>query len=221
MKLVYALTLSFLLFVFITNLSLVFSCDDVEEVLDVDGEPVIAGKEYYIIPPFSSIGTGGGLQLEKISNSNCRVTILQSSLASTFGTTFKVTNLKNSSEKILTSTPLEIEASEKPHCTDSSKWIVFVDNDIKKDCVGIGGSGNYHNSKIVDGTFSILKHGDGYRFGFCSDGSGACFDIGSYERTDDVEAGNRLYLAQQKSKDAFQFVFFPNFFETGIIKSVA
>ncbi|MCI72517.1 kunitz-type trypsin inhibitor-like 2 protein, partial [Trifolium medium] len=58
MKHVSSLTLSFLLFVFITNLSLAFSNDDVEQVLDINGNAIFPGGEYYILPALR--GPGGG-----------------------------------------------------------------------------------------------------------------------------------------------------------------
>ncbi|XP_058748981.1 kunitz-type trypsin inhibitor-like 2 protein [Vicia villosa] len=218
MKLVYSLTLSFLLFVFITNLSLAFPNGN-EQVLDIMGAPVIAGKKYYITS--ASIGGGGpgrGLELGKTGNSDCEVTILQSNNPFAFATSVKFTNLEHSSEKIFTSTPLVIEVSEKPDCADSSKWIVFVDNIIHKSCVGIGGYGNYNDFPIVSGTFGILKHENGYQFGFCRDGFGACYDIGTYQHFG--EGGKRLYLAERELRDPFPFIFIPASFETGIIKSL-
>ncbi|XP_058773502.1 kunitz-type trypsin inhibitor-like 2 protein [Vicia villosa] len=216
MKLVYSLTLSFLLFVFITNLSIAFSNDDNEPVLDLSGKPLIAGNEYYILPSSGRGITGGGIELEKTGNSKCEVTVLQSYRLFSFQTSLKFTNLKNSSEQILTSTPLEIEVTKKPDCAHSSKWIVFVDNVIHKSCLGIGDYRNYNDLQKVSGTFSILKYGKGYQFEFCLDGSGACYDIGRYHHFGEI--GKRLYLAEQDPKDPFEFIFLPTSF--GIIKSV-
>lgn len=72
-----ALFLSFLLplTAFFTNLPLAFS-DDLYQVVDADGNPIVSGLTYYILPavygPF-----GGGFKLAQTGNSDCPLTVLQ------------------------------------------------------------------------------------------------------------------------------------------------
>ncbi|CAK8532490.1 unnamed protein product [Lathyrus sativus] len=218
MKLLYSLTLSFLLFVFITNLSTAFSNDDNEEIHDITGAPVIAGKKYYISASIGGRATGGGLELGRTSLSKCDVTILQTNKTNVFGTSVEFTIIGNNSEKILTDTPLYIQVTKEPNCVATSDWILFYDYDINKRCVGIGGFRNYY-APVYYGSFKILKHGFGYKFGFCPLGSIAYSDIGSYQNSG--EGGKRLYLLRGEVNDTFEFVIVPAFLESGIIKSVA
>lgn len=76
MKFVLSLILSFFLFAFITKLPLAFS-DDVEQVVDVNGEPIFPGGKYYIRPLVRG-PPGGGLFLSKTGDLKCPVTVLQS-----------------------------------------------------------------------------------------------------------------------------------------------
>lgn len=76
MKFALVLTLSFIpLFALITNLPLVFS-NNVEQVLDTNGNPIFPGGTYYIMPAMFG-PPGGGLKLSKTGNSDCPVTVLQ------------------------------------------------------------------------------------------------------------------------------------------------
>lgn len=76
MKPVLLLTLSFLpLFAFLTNLPLAFS-NDVELVLDTNGNQIFPGLTYYILPAI--VGPpGGGLKLGQTGESTCPTTVLQ------------------------------------------------------------------------------------------------------------------------------------------------
>ncbi|RHN50411.1 putative proteinase inhibitor I3, Kunitz legume [Medicago truncatula] len=92
MKLVLSLTLSFLIFAFITTLSLAFSND--EQVLDTNGNPIVPGGEYYIFPatqdPYK-----GGLRLAKTGDSKCPVTILQNENITGLPVKFTIQGISN------------------------------------------------------------------------------------------------------------------------------
>ncbi|XP_058773498.1 kunitz-type trypsin inhibitor-like 2 protein [Vicia villosa] len=202
MKPLSPLTLSFLLFVFITNLSLAFSNEDVEQVLDINGNPIFPGGQYFILPAIRG-PPGGGVRLGRTGNQTCPVTILQDRREVKKGLLVKFVIPGISPGIIFTGTPLEIEYTRKPSCAKSFKWLVFVDNVIQKACVGIGGPENYLGVQTLSGTFKIEKHesGFGYKLAFCVQGSPTCLDIG---RFDNDEAGRRLNLTEHES---FQVVF--------------
>jgi hypothetical protein len=197
MKHVSSLTLCFLLFVFITNLSIAFSNEDVEQVLDINGNAIFPGGEYYILPALRGPG-GGGVRIGKTGDLKCPVTVLQDRREVKNGLPVKFTIPDISTGIIFTGTPVEIEFFKKPNCAKSSKWLVFVDNVIKKACVGIGSPENYPGVQTLSGTFNIHKHesGFGYKLGFCIKGSPTCLDIGRY---DNDEAGKRLNLTEHES----------------------
>ncbi|KAK2367269.1 hypothetical protein P8452_55642 [Trifolium repens] len=197
MKHVSSLTLSILFFVSITNLSLAFSNEDVEQVLDINGNAIFPGGEYYILPALRGPG-GGGVRIGKTGDLKCPVTVLQDRREVKNGLPVKFTIPDISTGIIFTGTPVEIEFFKKPNCAKSSKWLVFVDNVVKKACVGIGGPENYPGVQTLSGTFNIHKHesGFGYKLGFCIKGSPTCLDIGRY---DNDEAGKRLNLTEHES----------------------
>ncbi|KAJ1417259.1 Proteinase inhibitor I3, Kunitz legume [Sesbania bispinosa] len=191
--------LCFLLFAFITKLPLAFS-DDVEQVLDINGNPIFPGGKYYILPAIRG-PAGGGVKLAKTGDSKCPVTVLQDYLEVVNGLPVKFSIPGISPGIIFTGTPLEIEFIKKPNCAESSKWLVFVDNDIQKACVGIGGPEDHPGKQTLRGTFNIQKYRFGYKLGFCVTGSPTCLDIGRY---DNGEGGSRLNLTEH---EPFEVVF--------------
>jgi len=50
--------------------------NDVEQVVDVNGNPIFPGLTYYIIPAIRG-PPGGGLKLAQTGNSHCPLTVLQ------------------------------------------------------------------------------------------------------------------------------------------------
>nr|QIJ55473.1 kunitz-type trypsin inhibitor-like protein 2 protein [Cajanus platycarpus] len=209
------LTLSFLpLFAFFTNLPLVLS-DEVEQVVDINDNPIFPGSTYYIIPAIRG-PAGGGVKLGLTSNTNCPVTVLQdfSEVVRGLPVRFKIPGI--SPGIIFTGTPLEIEFARKPGCTESSKWVVFVDNEIQKACVGIGGPKDHPGQQTMSGTFHIQKYKFGYKLVFCVNGTSTCLDIGRFD-ANNGESGRRLNLTEH---EAFDLVFVEASDYEAIIKSV-
>ncbi|XP_020207380.1 kunitz-type trypsin inhibitor-like 2 protein [Cajanus cajan] len=215
MKPVLLLTLSFLpLFAFLTNLPLAFS-NEVEQVVDTKGKPIFPGATYYIMPALFG-AAGGGVKLGKTANSRCPVTVLQdfSEVVRGLPVRFKIPGI--SPGIIFTGTPLEIEFAWKPGCAESSKWVVFVDNEIEKACVGIGGPEDHPGQQTRSGTFHIEKYNFGYKLVFCINGSSVCLDIGRFD-ANNGESGRRLNLTEH---EAFDLVFVEASDYEEIIKSV-
>ncbi|XP_045818908.1 kunitz-type trypsin inhibitor-like 2 protein [Trifolium pratense] len=213
-----SLTLSFLLFAFVTNLSPSFTYNNGFPILNTAFEPIHPYGSYYIIPTFFGVRSGR-LKLEKTGDSKCPVTILEEDFNNTHYLPVKFTKLVDTEfDEIVTGTPIEIEFTRnKPDCVESTKWLIFIDNVINKFCVGIGGPENYPGMQIVNGTFNIQRYGSSYNFVFCVDGSSAfCSDIGFYNNG---EGGGRLILTDQKIS---AFVFSETYsYEDGNIRSVA
>ncbi|XP_061351738.1 kunitz-type trypsin inhibitor-like 2 protein [Gastrolobium bilobum] len=201
-------TLSFLLFAFISKLPLAFS-DDVEQVLDINGNPIFPGGKYYILPAIFG-PPGGGVRLGKTGNSKCPVTVLQDYSEVIKGLPVKFSIPGISPGIIFTGTPLDIAFEKKPNCAESSKWLVFVDNHIQKACVGIGGPEDHPGEQTLSGKFHIQKYKRGYKLVFCVSGSPTCLDIG---RFDNGEGGRRLNLTEH---EPFEVVFVDADFTGGI-----
>jgi len=199
------LSLSFLLFIFITNLSLVFSNDNVEIVVDKNGIPLIPGISYYISPVINS----GRITLGKTVDSDCSFLVLQDDEKMIFGRQVKFSLSAGiiPASLIFTNTALEIEFVYTDSCVESSKWLIFVDNvNNNKAFVGIGGPENYpQGTQILNGTFNIKKSGseNAYKFGFCTKEPPSCLDIGRYMSIAE-EGGKRLTF---NATEDFEVVF--------------
>ena len=158
------LTLSFLLFAF----PLAFSSNDVELVLDsldVNGNPILPD---IVGPP------RGGVKPGINGNSRCPVTVLQDYLEVNYDFPVKFSIPGVNTAEILTGTPLEIELTKRPDCAASSKWMVFVDDEIQKAFVGIGSPQDHPGQQAFSGTFSIQKYKFEYNLVFSVAGSPAC-----------------------------------------------
>ncbi|XP_058773497.1 kunitz-type trypsin inhibitor-like 2 protein [Vicia villosa] len=192
---------SLLLLSFLSNLSLAFSHDDGAPIFDTNYWAIYPEARYYIVPSFFGFRSGK-LKLAKTGHSNCPVTVLEQDFTTDKGVPVQF-SIIGSSYDILTGTPIFIEFTKKPDCVKSSKWLIFVDNVIKKSCVGIGGPENYPGMKILNGTFNIQKlSGITYKFVFCDSGSKTFSDIGWY---DNGEGEGRLVLAD-KNISGYAFV---------------
>ncbi|CAJ2667006.1 unnamed protein product [Trifolium pratense] len=195
-----SLTLSFLLFAFLSNLP---SNNAVQQVFDTNGNPVVSGKQYFIFPAADN-PKKGGLTLNKVGDdSKCPVTVLQNNAIT--GLPVKFTIPESTTDNIVTGTDLDIEFTEKPDCAESSKWLLFVDGNNQQSYVGIGGPSNYPGVEIISGKFLVVKHGkDGsYKIGFCLDSTGDCGYLGLQE-INAGETGSRLILT---ITDAYSVVF--------------
>jgi len=218
MKLVLSLTLSFLIFAFITNLSLAFSND--EQVLDTNGNPLIPGGEYYIFPATQD-PCKGGLRIAKTGDSKCPITILQNENITGLPVKFTIQGISN--DVILTGTDLQIEFTKKPNCVKSSQWLMFLDYDASTFNVIIGAF-NPEIPEVLSDTFYIQKYENAYKLGVCIDDFGKqnCLDIMRWNNSKD--GGSRLSMilkAEQEVKDPYAVVFVdaPSF-ESGILMDV-
>ncbi|XP_027357308.1 kunitz-type trypsin inhibitor-like 2 protein [Abrus precatorius] len=209
-------TLSLLiLFAFLSNLPLGFS-NDAEQVVDINGNPIFPGGKYYILPAIFG-PPGGGVRLGRTGNSHCPVTVLQEFSEVERGLPVKFTIPGISPGIIFTGTRLEIEFTKTPDCAEFSKWVVFVDKEIQKAYVGIGGPEQHPGQQTIDGKFHIEKYGFGYKLVFCIRDSDTCFDIGTYD-AHKGERGRRLNLTEH---EPFQIVFVDASHFDAVVKSVA
>ncbi|KAJ1431318.1 Proteinase inhibitor I3, Kunitz legume [Sesbania bispinosa] len=188
-------TLSFLLlFAFITNLSLAFP-NKVEPVLDITGEPIRPGSKYYVIS--SGRNRNGGLRPGKTGDQTCQVTVMQDHSPMVLGVPviFTLKGTSSTGDIISTNDPLEIEFTKKADCAESSKWMVFYDEDIEYSVVGIGGLKNHPGPDVMidSGEFKIRKYKKGYKLVFCEfEGDPySCSEFGKYPSG---KGGSRLIL---------------------------
>lgn len=190
----------------ITDLPSALSSQHAKQVKDTNGNPILPGSRYLILPAFRS-ADGGGISLGRTTaNSECPVTIQQDYFEVVTGlpVKFSIAGVDISTGAILTGTPLDIEFAEKPECATSSKWH-FVGDDFPREWVGIGGV-HHENRSVLNGSFKIEKYCFVYKLVFCpifTSPLGLCFDIG---RQDDDNNGRRLILTEE-GDPAFRVVF--------------
>ncbi|TKY66247.1 Kunitz-type trypsin inhibitor KTI1 [Spatholobus suberectus] len=116
-------------------------------VLDTDGDPLLNGGTYYVLPVIR--GKGGGIELAKTGNETCPLTVVQSPLDKGLPTRI------SSPYRILyiyEGLPLNIQFTVVPLCASTpSKWTI-VEGLLEGPAVKITGYAN-----TVAGWFSIEK----------------------------------------------------------------
>ena len=142
------------------------------------------------------------MRLGITGNSKCPVTVLQVLSSSVNGIPMVFSIPGESTGEIFTDTPLEIVFAEMPNCAESSKWGVFVDNDLQKAYVGIGGPEDHPGQEPLNGTFIIQNRGyRPYNLAFCVKGLPTCFVIGRFDDPAHAERGRRLVLTDNEPFD--------------------
>ncbi|KAJ1431306.1 Proteinase inhibitor I3, Kunitz legume [Sesbania bispinosa] len=188
------LTLSFFLFAFTIDLPLALS--EIEQVVDVNGNPIFPGGRFYIVSAIRGPG-GGGVTLGQTGDSTCPVSVVQERFDVMRGLPVKFKIPGISPGIIFTNiTDLDIVFEEKPECAESSKWVVVADRDeiFPQQWIGIGGAGDHPGKNIISGRFNIQKYDDlAYKLVFCST-SGVCSNIGRFIR----ENERRLILTNDR-----------------------
>ncbi|XP_028794468.1 kunitz-type serine protease inhibitor DrTI-like [Neltuma alba] len=209
------ITLSFLLwfsFTITKPLSLASAYSGEEPVNDVNGEPLVADQEYYIMSAVWGEG-GGGVKPEKTGDaSSCSYSVLQENSDLNKGAPVKFHVQGTSTDKIYPgSTDLEIEFAEKPDCAESSKWVVAFESGSSSRVV-TGGPEDHPDSELVSGVFQIeVFNAIAYKLVFCprgnivgSSSSGTCYDVGvEYKK----EGSRNLVVEKQNSGNVFMVAF--------------
>ena len=171
------LALSFLLFAF----PLAFSNDFRQTVLDVDGNPVVPGSEYFILTNLIGQKYRGVVTLRITGNSTCPATVeVYFGLYASIPVKFTPAGVNTS--EIFTNTQLEIKFPKDRVCVESPKWVVVVDSDMQQTYVGIGGPEDHPGQQTYSGTFKILtSSNDKYGLAFCKpiidDEPSVCWNI--------------------------------------------
>ncbi|MED6203747.1 hypothetical protein PIB30_002516 [Stylosanthes scabra] len=163
------------------------------QVLDSDGQPIFPGLHYYVVASTSDMG--GGIRVAKTGNSKCPVTVIQDKNGTAYGIPSKFTIPGISTLEIFEGTPLEVKfITTKPECVKSFNWTVFVDSEIGKHYIGVGGPEDHPGQQILKGAFSFYKYKVGYKLMFCSkDSSPPCSDVRLFGSLEEDE--RRLILS--------------------------
>ncbi|KAI4347378.1 hypothetical protein L6164_008194 [Bauhinia variegata] len=157
------LALSFFLFAFATA----------DTVLDTDGNRLLNGGIYYILPAFR--GMGGGLALTRVGRETCPRTVVQSFSELSNGLPVRISTPPRIAI-IRTGWNVDIEFITVPACTSkySSAWHIPEDSDLE-------GSVKIGAEERFQGKFRIEKASeDAYKLMYCPSSSSdeSCRDLG-------------------------------------------
>ncbi|KAJ7975437.1 Kunitz-type trypsin inhibitor [Quillaja saponaria] len=191
--------LSFFFFV-LTTKPLVASA---ETVLDIDGEPLQWGVNYYILPAFR--GFGGGLNLGTINNNTiCPLYVNQEGLEISNGRPFLFSSVFSKFLFVTTSTDLQIKSSGITVCIQSMVW------KLVKELTGVRfvstNGVETPGSERIPSLFTIEQDGESdYKIVFCpteSDVPTLCRALGIY-----IDEDGKRHLALSDEIKPFTFRF--------------
>ncbi|KAA8522732.1 hypothetical protein F0562_009106 [Nyssa sinensis] len=198
------LLLSFFLFAFSANPLLGVADDAPNPVLDVAGNTVQTGVDYYILPAIR--GTGGGLTLASNRNgSNCPLDVVQEQKEVDNGLplTFSPVTKEGVVREI---TDQNIKFSAATICAQSTVWqLGDFDESVRRIFVTTGGVEGNPSRETLSNWFRIEKYDEDYKLVFCPSVCSItcrplCGDIGIF-----VENGTRrLALSDEPLKVVFK-----------------
>ncbi|CAL0303529.1 unnamed protein product [Lupinus luteus] len=184
--------ISFFFFAFSAKFQLALS-KSAENVIDREGNSILPGVDYYILPAMSSYG-GGGLIFRKTGNSSCSTSVLHEDKENAVG---QLLRFQIQSGSILTGSIVDIEFVEKADCIKSSKWRVVYEKENKTSAFVAVGNAEDYPGQNKNGKFKIEKIETSYKIMFCDSGPFNCTDIGLYNDQKIVDA-QPLKLYQSK-----------------------
>ncbi|XP_022743286.1 kunitz trypsin inhibitor 2-like [Durio zibethinus] len=176
MKTTLFLAFSFLLF------GSTIADDELDPVLDISGQELRTGTDYYILPVIR--GRGGGLTLASTGNETCPLDVVQEQheVSNGLPLTFSPVNVKKGVVRV--STDLNIKFSAATICVQSTVWKLDNDESIQKLVVTTGGVEGNPGSETLSNWFKIEKFEDDYKLvfcpGVCNNCRPVCGDLGVF-----------------------------------------
>ncbi|XP_028797075.1 trypsin inhibitor DE-3-like [Neltuma alba] len=156
--------------------------------VDTDGNNIINGGYYYILPVVW--GPGGGVDIASTSNETCPLSVVQTSSELFNGSPIRISSPHKIAE-LETNYILDLTVVAPPSCADTPATLTVVSEDDATAKVKLAGYGN-----AVSGWFKVqalngfwMKKGVWiYKIEFCPTVGNSCGDVGiSYD-----DKGNRL-----------------------------
>ncbi|XP_021282616.1 kunitz trypsin inhibitor 2-like [Herrania umbratica] len=196
MKTALFLALSFLLW------GSTIATDELDPVLDISGEELRTGTDYYILPVIR--GRGGGLTLASTGDETCPLDVVQEQLEVSNGLplTFSPVNITKGVVRV--STDLNIKFSAATICVQSTVWKLDNDEATQKLVVTTGGVEGNPGIETLSNWFKIERYEDDYKLVFCPGVCDfcrpVCGDLGVF-----IDAGiRRLALSDVPLKVMFK-----------------
>ncbi|KAI4324269.1 hypothetical protein L6164_023822 [Bauhinia variegata] len=155
-----SLAFFFLAFAFALTTALgrsIAGAGDVEPVLDTDGNPVINGGLYRILP--APPANGGGFIPLTLDGETCPISVVQASPGLGFTMFIQVASNKLV-DYVYPTDSVDIIFSGRPVCTDSAKWILKFFSPVPAVFIG------EEDDRTVAGHFGFEKYEDAYKLVF-------------------------------------------------------
>ncbi|XP_024977526.1 kunitz trypsin inhibitor 2-like [Cynara cardunculus var. scolymus] len=154
-------TLSLLLL--FSTISLCLGQPSPDPVLDIDGNLVRSGTDYYILPVFR--GMGGGVTLASTRNESCPLDVVQEPQEVDNGLPLTFTPVDPKKGVIRESTDLNIIFSALSICIQSNVWnLEEYEGQLIVSARGVSGN---PGQETISNWFKIEKYEDDYKIVFC------------------------------------------------------
>lgn len=137
-----------------------------DPVLDVDGQKLRTGSEYYILPVFR--GRGGGLTLTPPRNGSCPFNVAQEQQEVDRGLPLKFTPVNPKEGVIRVSTDHNVKFSAVTICIQSNVWrLAAKDEATGQRFIAADGVEGNPGRETLSNWFKIHKYDDDYKLVFC------------------------------------------------------
>ncbi|XVF41518.1 hypothetical protein PTKIN_Ptkin01aG0286000 [Pterospermum kingtungense] len=174
-----------------------------DPVLDISGQELRRGIDYYILPVVR--GRGGGLTLASTGNETCPLDVVQEQQEVSNGLplTFSPVNVDEGVVRV--SADMNIKFSAATICAQSTVWMLENDESIQKFVVTTGGVEGNPGRETISNWFEIEKFEDDYKLAYCpvvcDTCRPVCGDLGVFIDEDGIR---RLALSDEPLKVMFK-----------------
>ncbi|KAD5961932.1 hypothetical protein E3N88_13405 [Mikania micrantha] len=152
-----------ILLLLFSTISLSIAQPSPDPVLDIDGNLVRSGTEYYILPVFR--GRGGGVTLASTRNETCPQDVVQEGQEVDSGLPLTFTPVDPKKGVIRESTDLNIVFSAASICFQSNVWnLEEYEGELVVSARGVSGN---PSQETLANWFKIEKLDDDYKLVFC------------------------------------------------------
>ncbi|KAG8378604.1 hypothetical protein BUALT_Bualt07G0002800 [Buddleja alternifolia] len=134
-------------------------------VLDIAGNKLRAGTDYYMLPVIR--GRGGGLTLASTGNKTCPLGVVQEQFEVKNGLPLTFTPVNSKKGVIRVSTDQNIKFSAASTCVQSTVWKLDYDESIGKYFVMTGGVEGNPGRETISNWFKIEEYEGDYKLFFC------------------------------------------------------
>ncbi|KAH6770496.1 hypothetical protein C2S52_015299 [Perilla frutescens var. hirtella] len=149
-------------------------------VVDIDGNPVLVGVDYYILPVIR--GRGGGLTLASTGNKSCPLDVVQEPLEVNNGLPLTFRPANSSEGVVHVSADQNFIFSAASICVQSTVWVLYEEESTQTFFITTGGVEGNPGRETISNWFRVDEYEGDYKLvycpGVCSICRVRCGDIG-------------------------------------------